>query len=110
MNGERKRHRFSVEPLERRVLLSGSSPKHPIVVAEVAPSTPLTITAELASKSDADGNGITLRPTVTIVGRTVPGARVRLKLAVGGKLHRMAKANTHGKYHWFWTVIRRNST
>ena len=99
-SAKRKQHRLGIELLETRTLLSGSSLKLPIVVADVAPATPLTITAELAPKSDPDGNGVVLRSMVTITGQTVPGARVRLEQTVGGKLHETTKANAQGKYHF----------
>lgn len=72
---KRKQHRLGIELLETRALLSGSSLKLPIVVADVAPATPLMITAELAPKSDPDGNGVVLRSMVIITGQTVPGAQ-----------------------------------
>lgn len=99
-SAKRKQHRLGIELLETRALLSGSSLKLPIVVADVAPATPLTITAELAPKSDPDGNGVVLRSMVIITGQTVPGARVRLEQTVGGKLHETTKANAQGKYHF----------
>ena len=79
----RRRHRIGIEPLEARELLSGGTPRVPIRGPEATPSAPLTLTARLAPRSDPDGNGVVLRSTVTIVGETVPGARVSLGQDLG---------------------------
>jgi membrane-associated phospholipid phosphatase len=39
---------------------------------------PIVMTASLSPDSDPDGNGVVLRPQVTIVGQTLPGATVQL--------------------------------
>jgi hypothetical protein len=92
--------RSEIESLESRVLLSGGRPKSPFVKAAIASSVPLTVTAEIAPKSDPDSNCVVLRPAVTIVGQTEPGARVRLEQAAGGKLLGTAKPNAQGQYRF----------
>jgi hypothetical protein len=64
------------------------------------PAAPPSITARLAPRSDPDGNGVVLRSTVTILGQTVPGARVRLEQAVGSKHLGATRANAQGTYHF----------
>jgi hypothetical protein len=97
---KRKRHQLGVEPLETRALLSASTAKLPIAVADAIPATPPTITAELARKSDPNGDGVVLHPTATIVGQTEPGARVRLEQTTGGQVRGTMKADAQGKYHF----------
>ena len=97
---KRKRSWFRVESLETRALLSAGAPKVPIGIAAPAPAAPLSITAEISPKSDPDGNGVVLTPRVTIVGRTAPGAQVRLTQASGGKSRRITKANPQGNYQF----------
>src|SRR5208283_473688 len=97
---QRKRSRFRVESLETRALLSVGALKVPIGIAAPAPTEPLSITAEISPKSDPRGNGVVLTPRVTIVGRTAPGAEVRLTQASGGKIRRITKADAQGDYHF----------
>jgi hypothetical protein len=41
---------------------------------------PLAIAASLSPDSDPDGNGVVLLPQVTVVGQTLPGAKVRIEV------------------------------
>src|SRR5947209_7972263 len=95
----RRRSRLGLEPLEARELLSGSRSMIPMMGRDAAPAAPPTITARLAPKSDPDGNGVVLRSTATIVGQTLPGARVRLEQPVGSKHLRSTRADAQGTYH-----------
>src|SRR4051812_28610258 len=99
-NERRRRYRIIIEPLEARELLSASSSSIPMMGRDATPSAPPPITARLAPKSDPDGNGVVLRSTVTIVGQTAPGARVRLEQAVESRHLRSTRANALGEYHF----------
>jgi len=44
-------------------------------------AAPPPLTFGIAPESDPDGNGVVLTPRVTIVGQTLPGAAVRIRLA-----------------------------
>jgi hypothetical protein len=84
-----------LEQVESRALLSGTGLAQPHRTVNVST---LTVTAQIAPQSDPDGNGIVLTRSVTIIGRTEPGAQVRLKQTASGMHVRTTQADSQGQY------------
>src|SRR3954451_3429619 len=96
----RRQYRFTVESLESRELLSGSTPQAPITAADTPPAPPPSIQAALSPTSDPDGNNIIVTPKAIIVGQTAPGAMVQLDQTSGGSLGATTTADAQGHYQF----------
>ncbi len=61
---------------------------------------PITITAELDEESDLNGNWVVLTDMVTVVGKTLPGASVRISKLINEEMVHLsfAQADSSGNY------------
>src|SRR5271165_1144679 len=101
----RRRHcRLSLEPLETRQLLSGSSTSRAMMTRHATPNTAVSITLHLGSSTAPAGDYVDVASKhVVLTGQTAGGATVVLRKALAsGKLRTIARthADAQGAYHF----------